>query len=131
LSEEKGRDRSWPFSFCFFFQEELEAVATNQENRIGSKGGKMSSSDWQKAASAFLVGVGEGTTVALLFAPGAGEQTRNRIAGAIRDGVDEVAAQRDEVTRQAKKTYAQAKEQVNDVVDAAQQGYAQGKAAAS
>ena len=47
---------------------------------------------WQKGATLFLVGVGVGAGLALLFAPKSGEETRDQMVGAAKDFKDEVLA---------------------------------------
>jgi len=86
---------------------------------------------WQQTCSAFLIGLGVGAGLALLFAPKSGQETRDQIAGAVNDGVDSVIAQGKRLGRRAQDTFEQAKAHVSDAAEAGQQAYREAKSASS
>ena len=61
----------------------------------------------------FLVGVGVGAVVALLFAPQSGEETRKQIAEKAQEGKDYVAARGREIRKQAEDLVDQGKDLVS------------------
>jgi len=77
----------------------------------------MAGNSWQHTASAFLIGLGVGAGLGLLFAPKSGERTRDDIANAVNDGVDSVIAQGKRLRRRAQSTFDQAKTQIRDVAE--------------
>jgi gas vesicle protein len=90
----------------------------------------MAGNKWQ-STSTFLIGAAVGAGMALLFAPKSGEEMRDDIQGAVKDGVDGAIAQGNKVGRRVQKTYEDVKDRAREVVDAAEQGYREGKNAAS
>lgn len=86
---------------------------------------------WQQTGSVFLIGLGVGAGLALLFAPKTGEETRDQIAGAVNDGVDSVIAQGKKLGRRAQDTFEQAKGQVRDVAEAGERAYRETRSASS
>jgi gas vesicle protein len=67
-------------------------------------------SSFKRHLSWFLVGVGVGTAVSLLFAPLSGEDLQDRIASSAREGIEN-----------AKRGSRQAVETVGDLVDSGQE----------
>jgi hypothetical protein len=47
---------------------------------------------WPEAVSAFLVGIGVGAAIGILFAPQSGEETRDYLIGTAQDKLDEANA---------------------------------------
>ena len=86
---------------------------------------------WQQTGSVFLIGLGVGAGLALLFAPKSGQETRDQIAGAVNDGVDSVIAQGKRLGRRAQDTFEQAKAHASDAAEAGQQAYREAKSASS
>jgi gas vesicle protein len=91
----------------------------------------MAANKWQSTTSMFLIGAAVGAGMALLFAPKSGEETREKIRGAVKDSVDGAIAQGNRLGRRVQKTYDDAKDQAREIVDAAERGYREGKNAAS
>jgi len=83
----------------------------------------MARNSWQYTGSVFLIGLGVGAGLALLFAPKSGQETREEIADAVNNGVDSVIAQGKKIGRRVQNTFEQAKEQVRDVAEASEQAY--------
>jgi len=86
---------------------------------------------WQQTGSAFLIGLGVGAGLALLFAPKSGQETRDQIAGAVNDGVDSVIAQGKKLGRRAQEAFEQTKTHVSDAAEAGQRAYREAKSASS
>ncbi len=78
----------------------------------------MAKNNWQKITSIFLIGVGVGATVGVLFAPSSGEETRDQISGAVNDGVEEIVSQGNRLGRRAQKTVESAKAHIRDAAEA-------------
>lgn len=83
----------------------------------------------------FLVGLGIGALLALLFAPNSGEETRNLITQKANEGRDYMASKGREIRRQAegfvdrgKDMVAQQKEQLQAALEAGKQAYNEEKA---
>jgi gas vesicle protein len=94
-----------------------------EENR----GNDMAANKWQRITSIFLIGVGVGATVGLLFAPQSGEETRDRITGAVLDGVDGVVAQGNKLGRRAQKAVENAKGHLREAAESAEQAFHEAK----
>jgi gas vesicle protein len=92
---------------------------------------ELAANRWQRITPAFLIGVGLGAALGVLFAPRSGEETRDQISASIKDGVDSFAAQGNELSRRAKKTIENAKEHVRDVAEAGEHSFRKAKAAVS
>jgi gas vesicle protein len=91
----------------------------------------MAANKWRSTTSTFFIGAAVGASMALLFAPKSGEETREEIQGAVKDGVDGAIAQGNKMGRRIQKTYDDAKSQAREIVDAGERGYREGKNAAS
>ena len=91
----------------------------------------MNGNGWQKTTSVFLVGVGVGASLGILLAPKSGEETRDDIAAAVKDGVDGVVTQGNNLGRRAQKTIEDAKEHVKAAAEAGGQAFREAKATAS
>ncbi len=74
----------------------------------------MAGNTWRHTTSAFLIGVGVGAGLGVLFAPKSGERTRDDIANAV---VDNVIAQGKRLRRRAQSTFDHAKTQIRDVAE--------------
>ncbi|HEY2646130.1 MAG TPA: YtxH domain-containing protein [Candidatus Acidoferrales bacterium] len=91
----------------------------------------MTENGWQKSATLFIVGLGLGAGLGVLFAPKSGEETRADIANGVNDCADELVAQGKKIGRQAQQTIEDAKDQVRAIADAGSQAYKEAKASSS
>jgi len=79
--------------------------------------------NWPEISSAFAIGLGVGAIVGMMWAPQSGEKTRAMLRDKAQDGVDEAVAQGKKVARKAQRAADNARELVNDAVDAGQSAY--------
>ena len=91
----------------------------------------MSGNQWQRTTSLFLIGLGVGAGLGVLFAPKSGEEIRGEIAGAVKDGVDGVVSRGNKLGRRAQESFEDAKEHVKGVVEAGGQAYREAKTTSS
>jgi gas vesicle protein len=87
----------------------------------------MSGNEWRHSTSVFLIGLGVGAGLGVLFAPKSGEETREEIADAVKDGADEIAAQWSRLGRLTRRTIKDAKKQVRGAAEAGEQAYREAK----
>lgn len=71
----------------------------------------------------FLAGLASGVVLGVLFAPGAGEETRAQIADRARQGMDAARSKGEEFGRRAQEAVNRGKEQVNDAMNTAKEEY--------
>lgn len=71
----------------------------------------------------FLAGLATGVVVGVLFAPGAGEDTRSQIAERARQGFDSAKTKGQELGRRAQEAVNQGKEQVKEASKTAKDRY--------
>jgi gas vesicle protein len=79
--------------------------------------------NWPEISSAFAIGLGIGAIVGMMWALKSGEETRALLREKAQDGIDEAVAQGKRVARKAQRATENAKEFVNDAVDAGQSAY--------
>ena len=79
--------------------------------------------NWSNAFTTFVVGVGIGALVALLFAPASGKKTRHYITRTAKQGLDDVASTGKRWSRLAQDTVDDVKSSVAGVVEAGQKAY--------
>jgi gas vesicle protein len=83
----------------------------------------MSTTRWPEFLSAFAIGIGVGTALGILFAPGAGEDTREYLRDKAQDGLNEASARARKMARRAQKSVGQAADYVGETIsDAAAEG---------
>jgi len=78
---------------------------------------------WPETISAFIVGIGVGAAIGVLFAPQAGEDTRDYLVGAAQDTLDEAVSTGQKWANRAKKNVDEATGYVKDAADAGQKAY--------
>ena len=94
----------------------------------------MSRNRWPEAISAFVIGVGVGAALGVLFAPQSGEDTRDYLMGTAQDGLDQaVGTARDGVdqirrsgrkwARRAQQTADDVRSHVQDAAEQAEKAY--------
>jgi len=91
----------------------------------------MTDNNWQGTTTAFLIGLGMGAALGILLAPKSGEDTRNDIAGAVRDGANQVMAQGRDFARRSQDKIDDAKDRLRDATDAGERAYREAKAGSS
>jgi len=86
--------------------------------------------------SYFLVGLGVGTLLGILFAPKSGEETRQYLTEKAEEGREfaqrrarELRERAEEIAEQAKQSVARQKEQIASAVDAGTEAYQRAKKA--
>jgi len=76
--------------------------------------------NWPEITSAFAIGLGLGAALALTLAPKSGKDTRAYLRDAAQDTLDEVVSRGKKVARRGQKAVDDARELVNEAVDAGQ-----------
>ena len=79
--------------------------------------------NWPEIGSAFAIGLGVGAIAGMIWAPQSGEETRAMLREKTQDGIDEAVAKGKKVARKAQRAADNAREFVNDAVDAGQSAY--------
>lgn len=98
----------------------------------------MSKSSWPETISAFVIGIGVGAALGVLFAPQSGEETRDYLVGTAkdgldqavgtaRDGVDQITATGRKWARRAQQTVEDARSQVQDAAEQGEKAFRQAK----
>src|SRR6202035_260888 len=85
--------------------------------------GVMKRLGWPETVSAFLVGIGVGAAIGILFAPQSGEETRNYLIGRAQDKLEEALSTGQKWANRAKKNVDDAPDFVKDAADAGQRAY--------
>jgi len=78
---------------------------------------------WPEISSAFAIGLGVGAIVGMMWAPQSGEETRALLRDKAQEGIDGAVAQGKKVAKKAQRAADDAREFVNDSVDAGQSAY--------
>ena len=86
---------------------------------------------WSEVASVFIVGVGVGAALGVLFAPSSGEETREYLADTARDGVDRVVSRGQRWARDARDTVDEVQTQLRDATETGRRAYEQAKGASA
>ena len=79
--------------------------------------------NWSDKFATFVVGVGIGALVGILFAPASGKKTRNYITRTVKHGLADAALAGKRWSRQAQDTVDDMKSNVVNVVEAGQKAY--------
>lgn len=79
--------------------------------------------NWSEITSAFAIGIGVGAAMGVLLAPKSGEDTRASLRDAARDTLEDAVARGKKVARRGQKAVGDARDLVNDVVDAGQSAF--------
>ena len=89
----------------------------------------MSRDYWPGTTLTFILGVGIGAAVALLFAPKSGEELRRGIADGVGDGVKQFRKTSKDLERRATNLLGSAKDRVQHAIEAGGKAYRQAKQA--
>ena len=103
----------------------VHEVTGKCKGRSGSltKTDQVNQRNWSGTFTTFVVGVGIGALVGLLFAPASGKKTRNYITRNAKQGLDDAASTGKRWSRRAQETVAEVKANVVGVVEAGQKAY--------
>jgi gas vesicle protein len=82
---------------------------------------------WSEVASVFIVGVGVGAALGVLFAPSSGEETREFLVDTAHDGVDRVSSKGQKWARNARETVDDVQTQLRDATETGRRAYEQAK----
>jgi gas vesicle protein len=83
----------------------------------------MMRNNWSEITSAFAIGIGVGAILGMVLAPNSGEETRAMLRKKAQEGIDEAVEQGKRVARKAQRAADNAREYVNDAVEAGQGAY--------
>jgi gas vesicle protein len=86
---------------------------------------------WSQVVSAFVIGLGAGAALGVLFAPQSGEDTRELLRGTAQEGIDEAVDRGKTVIRRVRKNMGDAKDFVNEVADSAESAFREARNASS
>ena len=87
----------------------------------------MSGKNWEGTATGIVVGLGIGVAVGMLLAPKSGQETRDQIAGTVRDGLDSARATGQDLADRAQQSLDDARERVKEATAAGEQAYRKAK----
>ncbi len=91
----------------------------------------MSREDWSGTLTAFVIGVGVGAALGVLFAPKSGEETREFLRDNARRGLNQATAAGRKISRQAREVVEDVSDQLGDVAEAGSRAFNQVKKAIS
>jgi gas vesicle protein len=86
---------------------------------------------WTESISAFVVGLGVGAALGVLFAPRSGEDTREYILASGKDGVDGAFAAGQKLTQRARQGIDEAKGRVRQAKEVGEQAFREAKSSSS
>ena len=86
---------------------------------------------WTESISAFVVGLGAGVALGVLFAPRSGEDTREYILASAKDGVDGAVAAGQKLTQRAQQGIEEAKGRVRQAKEIGEEAFREAKNSSS
>ena len=86
---------------------------------------------WTESISAFVVGLGAGAAIGVLFAPRSGDDTREYILENAKDGVDGAVAAGRKLTQRAQQSIDEAKGRVSHAKEVGEQAFREAKNSSS
>ena len=86
---------------------------------------------WTESISAFVVGLGVGAALGVLFAPRSGDDTREYILESAKDGVDGAVAAGHKLTRRAQQGIDEAKGRVRQAKEVGERAFREAKNSSS
>ena len=87
----------------------------------------MSRTNWEGTAAGVVIGLGIGVALGILLAPKSGQETRDQIAGTVKDGIDSALATGQDLADRAQQTLDDARERVKEAAAAGEQAYRKAK----
>jgi gas vesicle protein len=87
----------------------------------------MAEKNWQGTATGLVIGIGIGVAVGMILAPKSGEETREEIVGAVKDGLDTALSTGQDLAYRAQQTLDDARESVKEATTAGEQAYRKAK----
>jgi gas vesicle protein len=82
---------------------------------------------WTESISAFVVGLGVGAALGVLFAPRSGDDTREYILESAKDGVDGAVAAGQKLIQRAQQGIDEAKVRVREAKEVGEQAFREAK----
>ena len=82
---------------------------------------------WTESISAFVVGLGAGAALGVLFAPRSGDDTREYILASAKDGVDGAVAAGEKLMQRAQQGIDEAKGRVRQAKEVGEQAFREAK----
>ena len=89
----------------------------------------MRRSQFSSTALGFAVGVGVGAALGLLLAPQSGEETRDYLAGGVRDVVDDAVATGMHAAKRVRETVGEVADQLKEATSVGERVYSKAKEA--
>jgi gas vesicle protein len=86
---------------------------------------------WTESTSAFVVGLGVGAALAVLFAPRSGDDTREYILESAKDGVDGAVAAGQKLMQRAQQGVDEARGRVRQAKEVGEQAFREAKSSSS
>jgi gas vesicle protein len=86
---------------------------------------------WTESISAFVVGLGVGAALGVLFAPRSGDDTREYILESAKDGVDGTIAAGQKLTQRAQQGIDEVKGRVRQAKEVGEQAFREAKNSSS
>jgi len=104
---------------------DVHEVTGKYKERSGSltKTDQVNQRNWSGKFTTFVVGVGIGALVGLLFAPASGKKTRNYITRTAKQGLEDAGSTGKRWSRRTQETVDDVKANVAGVVEAGQKAY--------
>jgi gas vesicle protein len=87
----------------------------------------MSRTNWEGTATGVVIGLGVGVALGMLLAPKSGQETRDQIAGTVREGLDNALAKGQDLANRAQQTLDDARDHVKEAASAGEQAYRKAK----
>jgi gas vesicle protein len=87
----------------------------------------MSRTNWEGTATGVMIGLGIGVALGILLAPKSGQETRDQIAGTVKDSIDNALATGQDLADRAQHTLDDARERVKEAAAAGEQAYRKAK----
>jgi gas vesicle protein len=86
---------------------------------------------WTESISAFVVGLGVGAALGVIFAPRSGEETREHILDSANEAVDGAVAAGQKLTQRAQQGIDEAKGRVRQATEVGEQAFREAKNSSS